>query len=536
MRHLLSAFVVAAIIALSTAAAAGQTQTDADTATVRGRVTAGDTGRPLRRARVQIVTAEENSTAPPVQAVTNSLGDFQARNVPSGSYYVQAARPGYLTMGYGQRRPGERGLVVEVKPRQLLQRIDIVLPRPGVLAGVVTDELGEPYPGVRVEAVDHRYRQGKRMPFPVSLATTDDIGQFRISGLQAGTYQVVATSNETWRTGKKETFGYAPTSFPGTAGTAPQLITLGPAQSRTDLHIPLQVNRTARVSGRVVRPDARPLPAQVTLAYSYPGAIVVAGMRSIKTEQDGAFVFDDVPPGAYDVTAGGGSDQFITVAGADIDGLVLTPKVGSTVTGTVVTEEGTPPPFSASGMRVLLIAPTEDVLPTVRLPAIDGNWSFNLSNLGGHFLFRLRGLPDDWMLSAVRHELRDITDEPWDVPTGGKEIDGLTLVITQKVGRLSGEVVDSADRPTPGATVVIFPDDPELWMPGSRFIRTTRPNLDGGFAVSGLPAGTYRAIARDFVEEGQWEDPAFLKAARDTATRFVLGAGGSQRMTLRVAR
>jgi hypothetical protein len=422
-----------------------------------------------------------------------------------------------------------------VKPRQLLQRIDIALPRPGVLAGVVTDELGEPYPGVRVEALDMRYRQGKRMPFPVASSTTDDIGQFRISGLQPGTYQVVASSNEIWRNEKKETFGYAPTSFPGVAGSPPQMITLASAQSRSDLHIPLRVNRTVRVTGRVLAASARPQPGQVTLAYSYPGAIVVAGMRTVKTDQEGVFAFADVPPGVYNVTAGGGSDQFITVAGADIDDLVLTPKVGSTVTGTVVTEEGTPPPFSASGLRMLLIAPTEDVLPTVRVPAIEANWSFKLTNLGGHFLFRVRGLPDDWMLAAVRLEQREITDQPWDVPTGGKEIDDLTVVITQKVGKLSGEVVDSADRPTPGATVVIFPDDAELWMPGSRFIRTTRPGLDGGFALSGLPAGTYRAIARDFVEDGQWEDPAFLKAARDTATQFVLGSGDAQRITLKLA-
>lgn len=526
--------VIVLALALQSSAFAGQTAPAADGATIRGRITAADTGRPLRRARVSVVIASETSTAPPVLAVTNSLGDFEARNVPAGSYYVQATRAGYLTMMYGQRRARERGIVVEVKPRQLLQRIDIVLPRPGVLAGIVTDELGEPYPGVRVEALDMRYRLGRRVPFPVSSSTTDDIGQFRISGLQPGTYHVVASSNEIWRTEKKETFGYAPTSFPGLAGSPPQQITLGPSQSRADLHIALQVNRTARVSGRVV--PSPPRPGQVTLAYSHPGAIVVAGMRSVKTEQDGVFLFEDVPPGVYSVSAGGGSEQIMTVAGADIDGVILTPKVGSTVTGSVVTEEGTPPPFSASGVRMFLIAPTEDVLPTVRVPAIDGDWSFKLTNLGGHFLFRLRGLPDDWMLAAVRLEQREITDQPWNVPTGGKEIAALTMVITQKVGSLSGEVVDSADRPTPAGTIMIFSDDAELWMPGSRFIRTTRPGLDGRFTLSGLPAGTYRAIVREAVEEGQWEDVAFLKAARDGATRVMLGPGETQRITLKLAR
>jgi hypothetical protein len=530
MRRLAVALFVHVLVLASTSTA-GQTT---DGGTVRGRITAADTGRPLRRARVSILTASETSAMAPIVATTNSLGDFVATNVPPGPYYVQAVRAGYLTAMYGQRRARDRGVVVEVKPRETVQRIDFKLPRPGVLAGVITDDLGEPYPGVRVEALDMRYRLGRRVPFPVALSTTDDLGQFRISGLQPGSYQLVASSSETWRTEKKESLGYASTYFPGVPGAEPQLITLGPSQARTDLHMTLQVGRTARLSGRVVQPGGRTQATQVTLAYSYPGLVVVGGMRSVKTAQDGVFVFDDVAGGVYNVGAGGGSEQIVTVAGADIDDIVLTPRTGSTVTGSVVTDEGTPPPFLASGVRVFLVAPDEKVLPTVRVPAIDGNWSFKLSNLGGNFLFRLRGLPDDWMIAAVRLEEKDLTDQPWDVPTGGKEIAGLKIVITQKIAKLSGEVVDGSGQPTPAATIVVFADDPELWLPGSRFTRTTRPDVDGRFSLTGLPAGTYRAIAREFVEDGQWEDRAFLKAARDNSSRVVLTSGEAQRITLKL--
>ena len=45
------------------------------TGTVRGRVSAADTGKPLRRARVEIMSASESALRP-VTASTNSGGEF----------------------------------------------------------------------------------------------------------------------------------------------------------------------------------------------------------------------------------------------------------------------------------------------------------------------------------------------------------------------------------------------------------------------------------------------------------------------------
>jgi hypothetical protein len=49
-----------------------------------------------------------------------------------------------------------------------------------------------------------------------------------------------------------------------------------------------------------------------------------------------------------------------------------------------------------------------------------------------------------------------------------------------------------------------------------------------------LPAGTYRAVARSYIEAGQHEDPAFLESIRDDGVRIVLADGGSESVTLRV--
>jgi hypothetical protein len=231
---------------------------------------------------------------------------------------------------------------------------------------------------------------------------------------------------------------------------------------------------------------------------------------------------------------GGSDEQIVTMAGTDVENLTLIRKTGSTVSGTLVTDEEARPPFQPSGVRVTLIAPTGKVLPTVRVVSFEPDWSFKMQGLGGPFLFRLLGLPDGWALGAVRLDDKDITDVAWDVPTGGRQIGGLKIVLTRKIGRISGSVVDEANRPTSNAAIVVFADDETLWMSGSRFVRTMRPDRDGRFAMTGLPPGTYRAIAREYVEEGQWEDPAFLEAARDAAVKFILDEGSLHTLTLKV--
>lgn len=499
---------------------------------IRGRVTAADTGKPLRRARVRVIGDGVDAFTRPVLANTNSKGEFEVTGLPEGSYFVTGSRAGYIDVQYGQRRPLERGLTVAVRAGQPTERIDLALPRAGVLSGRITDELGEPYPGVRVDALAMRYRNGRQQPTVAGVSTTDDLGQFRISGLQPGSYYIVASSTETWRNEKKETLGYASTYYPGGPVDQAQLVALGPSEQRSDLFLTLQAGRTARISGRVVRATGEPAAgAPVTVAYSYPGVIMTAGMRSVRAAADGSFEIKDVPGGVYRVISGG-DDADLTVNGVDIGGIVLTHRTGSTVTGAIITDEGTPPPFPVSGVRVLIETSSDKVLPTVRVVQVGTDWSFTMKNLGGPFMFRITGIPDDWMMASATLGEADIADEPFDVPTGGKEITGARIVVTRKVGKVTGIVLDTEGRATSAASVIVFSEESKFWVPSSRFVRTTRPGSDGRFSLSHLPAGTYRAVALDYLEEGRHEDAGLLAELRDAASSFTLGEGEARTLTL----
>jgi hypothetical protein len=95
------------------------------------------------------------------------------------------------------------------------------------------------------------------------------------------------------------------------------------------------------------------------------------------------------------------------------------------------------------------------------------------------------------------------------------------------VNRVNGQIMDENDAALPDGTVLVFADDPEKWTQDSRFVRAARPDQQGRFEVRGLPAGQYRAIALDYVEEGTWNDREYLETLRDTAERVIVSETGT---------
>jgi hypothetical protein len=152
--------------------------------------------------------------------------------------------------------------------------------------------------------------------------------------------------------------------------------------------------------------------------------------------------------------------------------------------------------------------------------------------MDGRYLFRITGVPPEWMLKNVELGGRDVTDTPLDVPGGGNEMAGLRMILSRASGTVSGAVVSRDGKPAPDSTVVVFADDSRRWGFGTRFVKAARPDNEGRFTVSGLPPGLYRAVARDNIVDGQWENQDFLQRAAADATRLTLTAGIVTTVTL----
>lgn len=513
------------------------------TGIVRGRVVAAATGAPLHRVRVALNGPVPNAPS----AVTDARGEFEIVDVPPGTYTLTATRAGYLTIRYGQQRPRELGRPLEMRQGTVLENIDLAMPQGSVLAGRVTDETGDPAPGVRVEALEYRYLRGHRVLVPAKIATTNDIGEYRLSGLEPGSYRLRASSTDVWESDDgKSTYVFAMTYFPGVTGAGqPDAISLGVGQEVAGLDLQLVPGRAATVTGSVEDASGAPMPHQMVylsnIIRTIDARVLATGQAAAPTRTNGrgAFQFSKLPPGEYLVHAGGEEEnatERFTLGHADARHVRLTPRRPARVSGTITTDEGSAPPFAASRIRIQPV-PTdpERVLPqpgeSAGIP-VRPDFTFRADRLEGPQLFRVTGLPSDWMLKSVRLGERDLTDVPLEIHRAGEDVTGLQLVLSRKGALISGEVVADPAAGTGDVTIVVFPENSGLWGPGSRYVHATRPDDKGQFSVPQLPPGTYRIVAASGVMEGQWEDPSFLQSHARDAVRVQLAEGMLEKVKL----
>jgi hypothetical protein len=142
-------------------------------------------------------------------------------------------------------------------------------------------------------------------------------------------------------------------------------------------------------------------------------------------------------------------------------------------------------------------------------------------------------LPDGWMLKAVTHGGRDITDG--EIPLrSGEELRDVQVTITPRVTTVAGQLTDAKNQPVYDATVVVFAAQPQRWFEGSRSVKAARPDQQGQWRLKALPPGDYLAVALEYVEDGSWNDPEYLESLRKYAVTVTLGEGASETVALKV--
>jgi uncharacterized protein (DUF2141 family) len=164
------------------------------TGLIIGQVVTGDSGTPVRRARVALSGAELRGQR---STMTDDEGRFVFTQLPAGRYSMTASKAGFVNIAYGAKAPGRAGTPIQLEDGQKLESRPISLPRGGVVTGVVLDEYGEPSPGTPVRALRTVIRTGEKRLESAGTSTTDDRGMYRIYGLQPGQYVVTAQPRNT---------------------------------------------------------------------------------------------------------------------------------------------------------------------------------------------------------------------------------------------------------------------------------------------------------------------------------------------------
>jgi carboxypeptidase family protein len=552
------------------------------TSSISGRVFASDSGNPLRRAQVRVSGSDIASKV----ALTDAQGRYRFTDLPDGRFTVSSTKSGYVTVQYGQTRAYESGKTIELAEKQALDKIDIAMPRGGVIIGRIVDEFGEPVAEAMVSVMRQTWTNGRRRLVNAGrTATTNDLGQYRMYGLAPGDYFVSATVRNTdfplmdmAAVGAQAgvvsmpaapatpSSGYAPTYFPGTATPSEaQRVSVAVGEERSGADFALVAVKLARITGIVMNSEGRPLEGAMVAVEPARGGDVLFGIGGGgRTNRDGAFAINNVAPGEYNLAvrsvtvvtqnAGnqmvfttrisggeGGDSEFasvpVAVAGEDLANLVITTTKGASATGRVTFEGGAKPP-SAATLRVT--ATSADGGPMM-MPGGGGNGTvkpdgtFELKGLAGLRVLRVAGLPTGWTLKAVQLNGLDVTDGGIDFK-GAEGVSGLEIVLTNKPTTITGGVTTADGTPVKDYTVVFFAEDPQKWVaPSSRWVVGTRPDNDGHYKIGTLPPGSYYAIAVDYIPQGEWGDPELLDRLRTKAQRVDVNEGESRTLDLKIS-
>ena len=497
------------------------------TTAIVGRVVDPGTGSPVRGAEV----AATREIGGLVSTTTDENGAYQLPRLVPGEWRVTASKAGFITWQYGQRRPFQDPPPISLR-RDEAFTADIPLSRGGAISGRISNEFGEPVAGLHVRVYRSRMEQGaRRLSAVASADRTDDTGAYRVYGLPPGDYYVAASLRVAPADSLVETT-YSPTYYPGAADLAgAQRVRLG-LGSEANATFALLPFRRARVSGLVVSSSGAPASAFLNLVSDSAEFGHSLGTGGV-TRADGTFTIADVEPGRYMLSAtlrGDGPEESgsipVIVYGDDIAGATLVTGPPATLRGRFVADAGVSRRLPG-GLEAIAFAERAGA----NVLGSGSGTIFEIDGLSEPFRLAAGELPDGWAVKQVAVNGMDATDAPVTLAPGQEG--EARIVLTDRLTEVGG-VVEAAG-PQGGLPVVVFPADSSKWGYRSRYVRVTQTGEDGGFRITGLPPGDgYLAVATDYLDEGEHQDPEFLAAMQAAGVPFSLEEGGRRTVTVRL--
>jgi hypothetical protein len=543
------------------------------TAVISGLVTAADSSLPLRRAQVMLmgappITRDRSGQVPPGamsgnrSVLTDHEGRFEFTGLPGGSYRIRVMpgsfRGQYLSAAYGANGPRDRGKAIELKDGQRFEQANVALPRGAAITGRVIDEFGEPVSRVSVYAARVMAGGASYARMGGGLIQSDDLGRFRVYGLEPGEYILAAES----RGGmggppvEGETEGFATTYYPSALNEREAArVRVSAGADTGEMQIQLVRTRTFTITGMVMDSRGRPIarPNAMLMRRSVGGA----GMSGsgVSFEPGGRFTIRNVVPGEYRFVVrpqgmGGPPpppgtqgdkpvpSEYASVPltiNSDIQDVVVVTRPGGTVSGDIVFAEG-PPLTPPSGLRVMTTP--GDRMMFMGAPSngeVGTNMQFVLKDVFGPVYIRIGGVPRGYALKEVRLGREEITDVP--VEFSGQHKEQLRVVLTNRVGTVEGTVTDDDGAVPADFVVMAIPEEQSAWRMGSPRLRMSGMPQDGKFSIQGLLPGRYYVLAlpRERMAFGPEPAPEFFEQLTKEATPVVLNDGETRTVELRLS-
>jgi hypothetical protein len=392
---------------------------------------------------------------------------------------------------------------------------------------------------------------------------------------------------------------YAPDA-PSPARATPVTLALGDTKSNVDVRI-------APVTGSAIRGrvesggDALPSLTLRLLPASYEsiGTGGEAGTAMVGT--DGSFTFLNVPAGTYTIDVrraatelayngggGGGNVQRlplppgttsysinsstaesapvgvsisttstgaqsdlwgrapVTVAGQDINDVVLTLRHGGKIAGHAIVEPKDPskPPVT---FPLFVRAEPADGNPATGVAqmtqGLESPMDFEVAGLApGRYVLRFTRQAPSTVVKKITLNGEDFTTRPIDLGDG-RDVSGLQVTFTELSPTLNGTIRTGANgsdaKDVKDSSVIAFPVDPEQWANygfSPIRIRTTSTTAQGGFHFNNLPEGDYFVVAVPTSDIDAWQNPETLKQLARSAARVSLKWGQASTVEVTVVK
>jgi len=502
----------------------------AEKCSVEGVVMNAASGEPIRKARVVAFPNNVRGRPPvPYAAMSDSTGRFVLQDIAAGTYRVFAERNGFVRAETGLRRDGSQltASLLTLEPGKKIEGLVIRLTPGAVISGRVFDEDGDPIQGASVQAFRQQYVRGQMQMIPFNAVQTNDLGEYRLSGLSPGrTYLSVSYASpfggvrfsgpeggvaQTSANGEPQNQAYVPTYYPGvTEFPAAQPLTLIAGQEISRVEFSLRPVPAVRVRGRVYLPGAENRGVSVNLVpRSGGGRFWGSYAQSPEVNEQGTLESRSVAPGTYQLSAMLyekvrvlSAREAIEVGSADVDGIALTMQPGIEVAGRVRIEEN--PEFRFRGLSITFI-PRDDPTAGGGGGPVAPDGAFQINPIPqAVYRVSVNQPPDGTYVKSIRFGGEEVLEAGVNLVRRA----AFEVILSNKAASVAGVVNNDKGEPMANATVVLIPDEARRSQP--QLFRVVPTDQAGRFSLRGVAPGNYRVVAWEEIESGLWMAPDFL--------------------------
>lgn len=332
-----------------------------------GRVVDAETREAVRRAAIKVFTSKDQW-----DQITDGEGRFRFSGLARGEYGLAVHRDGYTDRAYTVERSDfdqQKELPIELHPQ-------------GLITGRAADSLGQPLQGAQIQALSARTRGGEIDV--VNSTVTNDLGEYRLSGLDPGTYRLRAVYHE----GRTSEFDPTPvtgaTTYYGSS-EKPTEIAIKAGAVLAGIDFTLSPVRPATIRGTLHAENH---------VFTEPATLWIMGTAGEgghnDTGRDGKFAIGDVGPGTYTVSAetlGTTAPLFgiatVQVRGDDVDGVDLVLQPIPKLNGEVRVEGSVPAGLKLGS--IFFVRADRVTLNPMQIGRPDENQNFTVALIPGEY-------------------------------------------------------------------------------------------------------------------------------------------------------